>query len=319
VGSSLGQRKNKIRHSVLCLTYNQVEYVEKAILSLFSGEVWPDEVFILDDCSTDGTIEKIKELEKKYFAQIKPIFNPVNLGLYENLNQQIGLPTGDMIHLLAGDDWVKPGMFERMNFEIEKRNLDPRSESFILIPDFYFYRDGRYSRHSNTKGCVDKGLLKATLRQSVAHRLDGMSAAFFRHYPRHTETLGLWADYHHMALFSQYCDDAYLLYDAFPVYRLGVGVSSQETSDELNRSFIAAIQLILEDMKGVLCRSDIRYLKYLITYHQVKSQVTIGRLLKLTWGFWVNSRNGAKFTDLSQGWRRIINYYLGLVKSCIRI
>ena len=75
-----------INHTILMITYNQEEYVSSALDCLFRQGVYPFEVIISDDCSTDKTQEIILEYQKRYPNIIKPIFQKKNLGIYQNLN-----------------------------------------------------------------------------------------------------------------------------------------------------------------------------------------------------------------------------------------
>ena len=49
--------------SVCLITYNQENYIQKAIKSIFDQEVgFPIEVIISNDCSSDNTHQKIEEI-----------------------------------------------------------------------------------------------------------------------------------------------------------------------------------------------------------------------------------------------------------------
>ena len=143
--------EQSVRHSVLVVTFNQEAYIEQAIASLFHGAVWPDEVIVADDCSGDGTVDLLMRLREQYPDRIRVMCNRVNLGIYSNLNQLAPLATGDIVHMLAGDDWYEPGMFERMNAEIARRGLNPRGERFMLAPDAYWFKDAHLVRRVNRR------------------------------------------------------------------------------------------------------------------------------------------------------------------------
>lgn len=298
---------NKITHSVLCITYNQEDYIEKAISSLFSGNVWPDEVVIFDDCSTDRTRQKIEGLILRFPERIRAVFNSANLGICGNLNQLVGCATKDMVHLLAGDDWEEPGMFERMNQEIESRGLDPRFESFMLIPDFFFYDGNSLTRFFNSKESIRNGFLKATLRQQIAHRMVGVSRKLFDHFPEYDETLGVWADFYHMVDFSRYCEQVYFIDQAYPVYRLGVGVTSKESWSQKLASFLAATHKIKTEMSASLDKDDLNYLDYLIAMNTALLSPSLAAFVKYIYLFALNYKNGARLCDLKSISRHTLN------------
>lgn len=129
----------KVKHTVLMVSYNQEEYLPLALDSLFSQSELPYEVVISDDCSTDGTWNVIMEYYNKYPAIVKPIRNKRNLGVFGNINQVKKLPTGDIISWLSGDDLYKPGIFETFNEVVSGDNekvctlVNQQSEIVILI------------------------------------------------------------------------------------------------------------------------------------------------------------------------------------------
>lgn len=57
----------KPKVSILCITYNHVDYIEKAIEGFLMQKTdFPYEIIIHDDASTDGTTEIVKKYESKY-------------------------------------------------------------------------------------------------------------------------------------------------------------------------------------------------------------------------------------------------------------
>ncbi len=65
--------------TVLCVTYNQVSYLRKALDSILSQETnFGYEVIVHDDVSNDGTLEIIKEYERKYPGVIRLIIETEN-------------------------------------------------------------------------------------------------------------------------------------------------------------------------------------------------------------------------------------------------
>lgn len=72
-------KNGDIKVSICCITYNQKEYISKAIDSFLAQKTnFKFEILIHDDCSTDGTIDILKEYEKKYPKLIKVIYEDEN-------------------------------------------------------------------------------------------------------------------------------------------------------------------------------------------------------------------------------------------------
>lgn len=134
--------------SVICTTFNHVDYVEETIKSFLMQETtFPFEIIINDDASTDGTINIIKNYAHKYPNIIKPIIHKVNKysqGL-DPLSYPLQLAKGKYIALCEGDDfWVnKDKLVKQFNALEEEKGaavcfhsaweLDEQLNKFELI------------------------------------------------------------------------------------------------------------------------------------------------------------------------------------------
>ena len=98
--------------SVIMPVYNCVAFVDEAIESMVNQTYSNLEIFIIDDCSTDGTKEKLEQWAK-LDIRIKPIYKAENTGYVESLNMAIGLSNGDYIARMDGDDISLPERIEK--------------------------------------------------------------------------------------------------------------------------------------------------------------------------------------------------------------
>ncbi|MCL6604857.1 MAG: glycosyltransferase [Paenibacillus sp.] len=96
--------------SVIMPVYNMAPYIEESICSILTQTYSDFELLIIDDGSTDGTLDIIKKFDD---SRIKLICHSINLGLIETLNQGIDLSTGEYIARMDGDDIALPHRFER--------------------------------------------------------------------------------------------------------------------------------------------------------------------------------------------------------------
>ncbi len=102
-------KQNRI--SIITLTYNNLKKATKPFLEyLYSGEA-DFELIIVDNGSTDGTVEFLKDFEQSH-NNVKVIYNSENLGFAKGCNQGIKLAQGEVIGLLNNDilfssDWIK--------------------------------------------------------------------------------------------------------------------------------------------------------------------------------------------------------------------
>ena len=93
--------------SVSIPTYNQGQYVEKAILSVYNQTLSPDEIIVSNDCSTDNTMEVLEQLKSKV-PVLKVINQPVNLGINKNVEACLKAASGEFILRLDSDDFLEP-------------------------------------------------------------------------------------------------------------------------------------------------------------------------------------------------------------------
>lgn len=101
--------------SIVCLTYNHVQYIRNCIDGFLDQRTnFLFEIIIHDDASTDGTSDIIKEYFIKYPKLIKPILQKQNqYSIYGNfgiiLDNCFNKCSGKYIALCEGDDyWIDP-------------------------------------------------------------------------------------------------------------------------------------------------------------------------------------------------------------------
>jgi glycosyltransferase involved in cell wall biosynthesis len=94
--------------SVCLITYNQENYIQKAIKSIFDQEVgFPIEVIISNDCSSDNTHQKIEEILKDATngLVVRYYNHKDNLGMMRNFSFAINECKGKYIAYFEGDDY----------------------------------------------------------------------------------------------------------------------------------------------------------------------------------------------------------------------
>ncbi|MCA0230992.1 MAG: glycosyltransferase family 2 protein [Bacteroidetes bacterium] len=97
-----------IKVSVTILTYNQKEFIGKAIESALSQKTNFDvEILVGDDCSTDGAQETILAYQEKYPDKVKAVLHSKNLGQNGLFNtiETLKLAKGTYIAPMDGDDY----------------------------------------------------------------------------------------------------------------------------------------------------------------------------------------------------------------------
>jgi glycosyltransferase involved in cell wall biosynthesis len=100
-------------HSVsVCIpTFNGARWILEAVNSALNQSYSPSEILIVDDHSTDNTVELVRSLSDE---RIRLVINDHNLGLVNNWNKCVGLAGGDFIKFLLQDDILYPHCIEKM-------------------------------------------------------------------------------------------------------------------------------------------------------------------------------------------------------------
>ena len=109
------------KFSILLITYNQANYIKETIDSILNQTYQNFEIILSDDCSTDNTIEIVRNINDE---RIKIISTPFNVGINGNLNNAIVNATGEFLILLGGDDRLRLNYLETLNKLFNKSNVD---------------------------------------------------------------------------------------------------------------------------------------------------------------------------------------------------
>jgi glycosyltransferase involved in cell wall biosynthesis len=107
--------------SVLMPTYNQLEYLTESVNSVLNQTFSDFEFIIIDDCSTDRTIEYLERCAK-LDKRIRVLSNNINLGVSNSLNLGLSIATGKYIARMDADDI---SFINRFEYQINYLNAHP--------------------------------------------------------------------------------------------------------------------------------------------------------------------------------------------------
>jgi tetratricopeptide (TPR) repeat protein/GT2 family glycosyltransferase len=113
--------------SIVILTYNQLDYTKRCILSIFTHTWDAYELIVVDNGSTDGTVDFISSLDCSNYIDcrnIKLIANPENAGFARGCNQGLSVAEGRHLLLLNNDVVVTPGWLSRLHRALDSRHVD---------------------------------------------------------------------------------------------------------------------------------------------------------------------------------------------------
>ncbi len=121
--------------SAIITTYNRADTVERAIQSVLDQSEQNFEIVIVDDASTDNTVEAIKQ--KFPDKRIKIICNKKNMGIGGAKNVGVENAAGKYIAFLDSDDAWLPNKLEA---QLKHMQDDPHKFP-LSFTGFYVYRE----------------------------------------------------------------------------------------------------------------------------------------------------------------------------------
>lgn len=110
--------------SVIVITYNNLKLNQYCINSILNQTAYPNyELIVLDNLSTDGTVDYLKELEQENHPRLNIIFNGENSGFAGGNNKAIEASDGKYVVLLNNDTVVTRGWLTAMVKHMENDPL----------------------------------------------------------------------------------------------------------------------------------------------------------------------------------------------------
>ncbi len=263
--------------SVILVSYNEKAYLREAIDSCLNQICdFEFEVIIGDDGSNDGSIEIVKEYEKKYPSKVKSFIMDRNneeevipsLRVSNVIKRAMKMAKGEYITLLSGDDLF----VDMYKFDKQISFLDKNKEYVSCYTGYKkFWNDGKVEQV-----CLKKDVSRVICWSKFYVHI---SSFVFR---REVEEY----------LLDRFCDDTGLIYSIFRggksiqipsisfAYRQR-DVSIIHTSDdlELNIMEIALLQDI-KNKKGYICSSLARFSKPLKYVYKHRDELDKTKYLK---------------------------------------
>lgn len=130
---------NDILVSVIMPVYNREEFIQDAVYSVLNQTYTNFELIIIDDCSTDSTVDKIINIDDE---RIKLIINPENRGVSSSRNIGLKSSKGEYIMYLDSDnDW-------------DSRYIATMVGAFKLLQDADALYSGQYLYENNKENLV---------------------------------------------------------------------------------------------------------------------------------------------------------------------
>ncbi len=166
--------------SVLMTAYNREKYIADAIESVINSTYKNWELIIVDDRSTDNTVE-IAQKYAKQDSRIRIYVNDKNLGDYPNRNKAASYAHGKYLKYVDADDMLYPYGLEQLVYYMEQfpdagYGLCSLPQDRERIYPFSLSPEQAYRRHYiENKWIFHKAPLSSIIKRSVFEATGGFS------------------------------------------------------------------------------------------------------------------------------------------------
>ena len=126
--------------------YNMTEYLERCVISLIAAKRNDDiEVLIVDDGSSDGTLEMAQKFEARYPGIVRAIHQE-NKGHGGAVNTGIAAASGMYVKVVDADDWVGPESLEQV-MAVLREEADSTEPIDMLVTNYVYDKVGKRNKH----------------------------------------------------------------------------------------------------------------------------------------------------------------------------
>lgn len=213
-----------MRISVVMATYNGEKYLRAQMDSIRTQTKQPDEVIICDDCSSDRTIEILRDYIKSYDLQNtwKLVLNSRNIGYANNFKKGLDLAKGEFIYFSDQDD-----IWNKEKIDIMQNIIEKTSDCKVLCTDYESFvsnDDAKVRLKRNYKQTANDGSLEKILlsKKSVYLRSLGCCMCVRKDFVKQIDSYLFdgWAHDDCMWRLAQCMDGCYLLHSNLVRHRV---------------------------------------------------------------------------------------------------
>lgn len=163
----LEDQTSRPRWSVMVPVYNCASYLRDTLESILVQDPGPGymQIEVCDDASTDGDIAGlVREIGSGRIGYTR---QPFNVGSLRNFETCLQKSRGHLVHLLHGDDMVKPGFYEKMEALLEAYPLAGAAFSGFVTVDEYNGRELVSEPERETPGLLEHWLERLARKQRI--------------------------------------------------------------------------------------------------------------------------------------------------------
>jgi glycosyltransferase involved in cell wall biosynthesis len=142
--------------TVICLCYNHEKFIQEALQSVIDQVYETIEIIIVDDASTDNSLQIIIDFVSRYpFIKFLPLKK--NVGNCKAFNQGLSLATGEFIIDFATDDVMLP---KRIKLQVDFFSTLEANYGVVFTDALYINKDGNEIK-KHYQYLFEKGLLSS--------------------------------------------------------------------------------------------------------------------------------------------------------------
>jgi teichuronic acid biosynthesis glycosyltransferase TuaG len=120
--------------SIILPVYNALSFIDETIMSVLSQTFKEWELIIVDDCSSDGTFDYLKNKYMSFF-NIHVLQNPVNSGAGVTRNHGVKMATCSMVAFIDADDLWMPSKLQVQYDLMSKNNYAITHTSYSFVDE----------------------------------------------------------------------------------------------------------------------------------------------------------------------------------------
>lgn len=135
--------------TVIIPCYNVEKYIEKCINSIENQIYKNIEIIVVDDCSTDNTMNILRKMKEEY-SNLQVYQNDKNKGAAYSRNFAIKKAKGEYIGFIDADDYIGENYYEELLKKAEEDDAD------IVVTDIEIVYEDGVQNPILSKACVGK-------------------------------------------------------------------------------------------------------------------------------------------------------------------
>ncbi len=248
-------------HVSVCLpVYNGAPFVRQAVSSALAQTGVDLELLVIDNASTDGTVDIVRELDD---PRLRLLRNETNIGAGRNWSRCLSEARGDLVKILCADDWLYPGSLARQAAVLD----DPGNRGVVLVAAGrdvvdaggrrllrrrWGPRAGRVAGARALRRIARRGTnLVGEPSAALFRREAALRAGGFQAEARYTVDLELWC---RLLLLG----DLYVIPDTLSAFRVTTGSWSAHVADEQTADMKALLGALAGDRRYGVSALDAR-------------------------------------------------------------